>query len=311
MILATITAGAFHSSQSVTVTCALANELTIVLYRGDNLIAQGTLANGAVVLAVAPLAKGDIIQASVTERGNQAGLPVLVSESADRLTGWRTPQTVKLSDTETITAAEYEARFGERPAATYNPALVVGVVAPDPETIQTTAVVVAAILFDLSVIQQVGSTTVTISNVLNQLGNALVRWASTESYGNAMSRSFTQSSTVTIEVKGENDTTPMSRTVNVPVFAPATTTPGGANDIPVSYRLFNDNNYIRVNLNSLKGCECKLDGFSANWQACAFYGTDYQEATFNPVPLGTYTAIVRVAGDADSSRWKSVVIKTN
>lgn len=311
MILATITAGAFHGSEAVTVSCALANGTVIVLYRGEYKVAQGVLTNGSVVIAVPPLAKGDILQASVTERGNQAGLPVLVLDTTDKPTGWRIPQTVKISDTVTLTAAQYEGQYGEKPAAVYDPALLLAIVEPDPESVEQPTTFTGPILFSIRTEQSVGSTTVTVSNVVNQQGNALIRWAPNESFGNSWSRSFTQNATITIDVKGEGDTQPVSQTINVTVFSPSTSTPTASDIVAISYRLFNENTYIRVNLNSLKGLECRLDGFTSTWQTCIFYGTDYQEATFLAVPRGTYTAMVRVAGDTDSSRWRSLVIKTN
>lgn len=314
IVLANITAGAYHGSGFVTITAALPDSTAVVLYRGTLLLGSGLLASGSVVIPVAPLATGDVIQASVTERGNQSGEPVMVFDTANPPTGWRIPATVQVSNpdgtTSTLTAAQYEAQTGIKPAAVYDPSLIVSVIAPDPETIAQTTVSGSVIVFGLKIEQQVGQTVVTVQSVLNQNGNVLVRWASTEGFGNTLSRTYTAASTITINVKGDNDTVYASQTISVAIFSPPTSTPAASDIAGVAWRQLGSANFVRVFIDSLKSCECRLEGFDMTWQTGVFYGInpDYQEGGFYPVPPGNYTIWVRVAGDTDSTRWKSLAI---
>lgn len=308
LALATITAGAVNGSTSVSVSCDMPNGTAILIYRGTFWIGQGVLAAGVATISVLALAKGDTIQASVTERGNFCGPPVTVIASQTIPTGWRIPETVLVDGVE-ITAEEYETLYGEKPAATYDPALRLSTIVTDIDPTPAGAATDATILFDVRIEQSVGSTVVTIQNVVNQQGNPLIRWAAGESFGNVLSRSFTANATITIDVKGEDNTTPVSRTVSVTVFSPPTTTPTSSDIVGFSWRVISTS-FVRVFISSLKGCQCRLEGFDMTWQSCVFYGIDpgYQEAGFYPVPPGSYTIWVRVAGDTNADHWKSIAI---
>lgn len=313
--LATITEGAHHGSRWVRVTSTNADGTVIVLYRGVFQIGSGTLSAGTVLIAVPPLATGDLIQASVTQLGNLCGLPVRVSASDSLPTGWKIPQTVEVvnpdGSTQTLTASAYQERFGELPAAVYDPTELISVVAPDPQIL--TLAPSSQILFDLRVEQSAGLTTVTIQNVVNQAGLPLVRWAPGESFVNSLSRTYTANATLTIDVRGENDTTHATKTVSLTVFNPPTSAPLASDIKALSYRLMGSSDFVRVCVNSLKACECRLEGFDMSWQAMIFYGygPDYQEGSFYPVPTGTYTIWARVAGDTDATHWKSLTITTS
>ncbi|WP_080056862.1 hypothetical protein [Spirosoma aerolatum] len=311
MNLATITAGAYHGSGFVTVSCAQANGTAILIYRGTLLLGQGILSAGSVVVAVPALAKGDIIQASVTERGNAAGVPVVVTDSANPPTGWQIPVTVQVTRQngviETLTASQYEAEFGVAPAKSYDPRLKTSVVGPDPETIQQVAS--TPILFSLLIEMQVGQTVVTVSNVVGQTGNVLVRWANTETFGNTLSRTYTATATVTVDVKGDSDTAYVSKTVNIVIFnPPAPPSPTISDIIAMSYSRSTGTDILRGIINSKKACQCKLEPFTSVWKDMEFHAFDCQDVGFNPVPAGTYTLYGRVAGDTNSANWRTLTI---
>ncbi|MBN8824447.1 MULTISPECIES: hypothetical protein [unclassified Spirosoma] len=310
MNLATITAGAYHGSGFVTVACNQANGTAILVYRGTSLLGQGVLSAGSVVIAVPALATNDIIQASVTERGNAAGAPVVVTASANPPTGWQTPDTVAVTrpngSTEIIAASAYEAEFGVKPAASYDPRLKVSVVGPDPETIQQ--IVSTPILFSVLIDKQVAQTVVTVSNVTGQNGTPLVRWASSEAFGNSLSRTFTAAATVTIDVKGDSDTAFVSQTISVTVFSPSTSTPSASDIIALAYSRGSGTDIIRGIVNAGKACQCKLEPFTSTWQAMEFHDFDCQDVGFYPVPAGTYTLYARVSGDTNSANWRSLTV---
>ncbi|WP_143092839.1 hypothetical protein, partial [Arsenicibacter rosenii] len=94
---ADIISGAVSGSVTTGIRCNEADGTIVVVSRGIWQLGTATLAGGIATVSLSqPLATGDVIQASVDEIGNQAGIPVVVTESEVEVTGWRTATEVEI-----------------------------------------------------------------------------------------------------------------------------------------------------------------------------------------------------------------------
>lgn len=312
--LAAIVLGAVHGSTSVVVNCLQANGTTIVLYRSTYHLGSGTITGNTCTIAVPALAEGDIIQASVTTRGNLCDEPVSVVANTAPPTGWQRAQTVVVRTSqgeETLTVEAYQERYGHLPPATYDPSARINVIAPPPDPDVVLPIPPAGILFDVRVECAVGSTTVTVQNVANQLGNPLVRWTPTGNFSNSFQRTYTQPGTVTIAVKGEGSADVVTRTVAYDVFnPPALPNPPASDILAFGYDAGYTGSGIGVAtfiINSLRDCETRLEGVDNTWRSATRRKTDKLEAFYDNIPQGTVGRFwVRIAGDNDADRWKSI-----
>lgn len=306
-----ITAGAVTGSQSVTATLAGdPNGTQILLYRGSMLFGQGTLVGGSCVIPCLALSRGDIIQVSVGDRGNRAGIPTLVIDAPVPLSGWRVPTSIQKGAT-VYTATSYEQTTGLKVLASYDPSLVIPPVAPDVPTPAGAASVIP-VGFDVTIEQSAGSTLVRVENVTSIQGGPLVRWASAEGFSNVLTRTYTTTQTITITVQGDGDVgTPKktgSKTKSVIIFAPSVVAPASSDILGMAYRPFT--NFVRAVANSEKQLQCRLEGYDMVWQDMISYEPTWQEGGFPGVPPGGgYTLWVRVKDDATATNWRSMPVR--
>jgi hypothetical protein len=300
--LADIISGATSSSQIVWVRLESGTGSQVLIYRGLVLLGSVTLtaAEGQVNLSQ-PLATGDLIQASVGERGMQSGLPVVVRATNFTVTGWKTPTEVNVSQPDGSVLAmpvdQFRKLNGYQPPSIFDPAGRRTILLPE-----FTPPDLGEISFDLTIQQQPGQTIVTVNNVTHAQGAPLVRWLASESFGNDMSRSFTQATTLAIDVRGAGDGDFVSRSISVSVLNPSAA-PQSTDIVACSYRLFGGP-VVKVEVNSEKQCEAWLEGWEADFKMLQFYESDYQEYIWGGPPPGTYKVWVRVAGDTNQDHWK-------
>ncbi len=308
IVTANITAGAYTGSELVTVSAVLANGTTIVVCRGEYVLGSGTVTSNVATIAVPPLASGDIMQASVSERGNQSGIPLVVSASPTQTTGWLDPATLVVTNadgsTTTYTVASYIATFGETPGAYFDP-LTAGLSRLPADYDNRPSVELG---FDVQQTMQAGTTVV---RIVPRLGEGiLVGWnGATPSSPTALT--LTTSATVAVSV--QRDDAPgvtLSRSLSVLVLpAPtAPSTPAAGDIIAASYRLLG-NGFVRALVNSNKACEGLLVGYTTSWTAGISYGPQYQEVNWpGPVPSGSYTCQCRVIGETNPANYVNFII---
>lgn len=308
IIPANITTGATDRSEVVTVAAAVANGTTVVVYRGEFLIGSGVVTTGIASVSVPPLSIGDIIQASVTERGNQAGIPVRVIADALAASGWLEPLTVKVTGqdgTTTVVSADvYESTYGETPGAVYDPLAGGQTRLPDDYDKAPTV----ELGFDLSIIQQAGSTSV---RVIPRNGEGLLVGWNGAAPSSPAPLNLLASANVSIAVVRDNDPTKtITRTIGITVL-PAPTSPStpAAGDIMAAGYQLMGNGFIRARINSNKPCEAQLEGYSTDWKPGISYGPQYQEVDWpGPVPSGIYTVHCRVIGETNVANYTNFII---
>ncbi|MCX6217609.1 hypothetical protein [Spirosoma sp.] len=312
IITANITAGAYNLSEQVTVSAAVTAGSTVVVYRGEFLLGSGLVSSGQALVAVPPLATGDIIQASVTERGNQSGIPVMVSVNPILTTGWLDPDTLLVTNADgsqtTYTVANYIATFGETPGSYYDPmAAGLSQLPADYDKKPVTE-----LGFDVQQVMQAGSTVLRV--IPRGSEGLLVGWNGATP-GSPAPLTVTTSATVTVSVIRDDDpTVTRTRSISVSVLPAPTSasTPAAGDIIAASFRVMNTGGYIRAMVNSSKPCEGFLVGYSSSWIPGTFYGYLYQEIDWTgPVPTTgpiTYTVQVRVIGETNPANYTNFLL---
>jgi len=304
MITAEITAGAVNNSTSVTVTASVANGTIVVVYRGGFWLGEGVIASGVATVPVLQLATGDIIQASVNERGNQAGIPIPVEAGTTQPTGWLDPASVRVTNpngTSTdYTASGYTSTFGEQVGSIYDPAGS-GLTTTPPEYEPADQVELG---FDVSVTMQPGQTSLL---VIPRSSEGILVGFNGGALGSNAPFTVTASGSVAVAVKRDDSPVTLSRTVSVTVLpAPEVGTPSAGDITSYAYRLYEGSNNVNVFINSAKLCQARLNGDS--WVTANFYGSRYQEVAYNAVPGGTHLVEIRVNGDTTAANWKSMTL---
>ncbi|GAB4023284.1 hypothetical protein GCM10028808_73250 [Spirosoma migulaei] len=308
IVTADITGGAYASSVLVNVAADVDNGTTIVVCRGEFVVGSGLVTDGTANVVVTPLASGDIIQASVTERGNQAGIPVRVDVNPLSATGWVKPDmletTLEDGTVLNVPADAYAESFGEVAGAIYDPVTAGATLLPadyDKEPL-------IELGFDLETTQQAGTTTIRVVPRGNE--GLLVGWNGASPTSPA-ALVLTTSATITVAV--ERDDNPgiiLNRSLSV-IVLPEPTYPSApaAGDIKSSCWRNYGNGFIRAMINCLKPCEAQLVGYSSTWIPAITRETNFQEADWSgPVPAGTYTCNIRVVGEEDSANYYTYLI---
>lgn len=298
--LANITGGTFAGSESVRIECNDVNSTPISLYRGALLLGSGVLTAGACLIAVTPLAKGDILQACVSERGNRCGLPVVVAAANVQVTGWKSPTQVKIikpdGTEQTLTVDAFEEQYGYRPIDIYDPEGTGAIIFPEYEPEP-----VAPICFDLVVEKTYGQTTVTVAEAENIKGALLVKF-NTGDFSNATSKLFKAAGSVAVAVKGDDDTDQAERTVAVDILA-APATPAAAIKGYVWRGGSDAGGIVLLSINCEPQAQTRLLGFDSAWYNCNFYDPGWQERLWAGVPRGAYTIQIRLENDNNSANW--------
>lgn len=305
--IATITAGAVNNSTSLTILATgVSNGSVIVVTRGEMIIGTGTVSSGAANVTVMTLATGDIIQASVGSRGNQAGIPVLVQPATTLPTGWLDPTTITITNPDGTTsvydALSIDFYFGETIPALYDP-IRAGKTKIPAEYIP----VIRELGFDTEQNMQAGTTTIRV--IPRGTEGLLVGWNGATPTSPAP-LTVTTSATVTVTViRDDNPTVTLTRSIAVTVL-PAPTSPStpAAGDIgSAAYRNMGGG-FIRIMINSRKPCEAQLFGYSSTWKPGTNRDPDYIEVDNYPVPSGTYTAKCRVVGETNPANYFTFTI---
>lgn len=299
--LAVITSGAVADSTSVDVSCADADGTSILLFRGESQIGAGLLASGVCTIAVVSLTEGDVIYASVTEKGNRCGRPVVVTTSSIRLSGWKTPTELNVVFPDGTTLAmpvdQFEQEFGFRPASIFDPEGTAAIIYPEYET--PSAVTDLPIQFDLLINQKFGETQIFVQNVRNTKGSILVRFNG-GSWGNTLSITSVVAANITIDVRGEDDTEFESRTVAVTISSVT------VNQYDISYVIGYGVNSVSLKAHNMTSLQFRLEGFNVNWYDGSVYDINRWEKTFEPVPAGNYIGWVRPSGDTNPAHWSKI-----
>lgn len=216
---ADIVSGAVSGSVTIGVRCNEANGTTVVVSRGIWQLGTATLAGGVATVSLSqPLATGDVIQASVTEIGNQAGISVVVVDSEVEVTGWRTATEVEIRQSDgTLLAMPVDLFFqnyGYMPAGVEDPAGTREILLPEFDSPGA-----GEIGFDLTVTKVAGTTTVSIVNAFNILGTLLVKWGSA-GWSSTNTVNYTASQSVEVRVRGSSNPVDKyaSRTIAVDVL---------------------------------------------------------------------------------------------
>ncbi len=302
---AQISSGAIAGSALIQVSAPDRQDGTDVLvYVGPVRLGKSDLAAGACsVILDRPLVAGEVVQASLVSPGDGCGLPIVVSEPGVVVGGWRTPTELEVTtpDGQTITMPvdQFKEQYGYIPASIQDPAGLRANVYPEylPEQIRQ-------IQFSVQIRETPGQTFVSIQNVTGTIGMPIVQWATNETFGSDMARSFTSSRTITLAVKGTGDATPATRTLDINVPSSAGSSAGDI--VSLAYR-FQNGPFIRALLNSTKQTEVRLLNF-ADWQESSNEEAQYQECFFQNVPSGTYTIQARVKGDSNSANWRQLTV---
>lgn len=304
IVTANIVSGAFDGSTSLLIAAGVNNGVVIVVYRGDWVLGSGVAESGMVTVPVTRLATGDVIQASVTERGNQAGIPVTVQPSSVEATGWLTPLTVRVTgpdgEVTEYSAADYLATFGEKAGDFYDPLQSGLSVLPADYDRQP----ITELGFDVEQVQQPGTTTLRV--LPRTAGGLLVGWNGATPTTPAPF-TVTASGTVNVRVLRDDAVGELTRTVSVNVLPGSAATPSAGDITSAAWRLFGSSE-ILVFINSSKPCEVLIAGYSSDFVPATFYGFKYQDINFAPVPGGTYTCRVRVIGETNPANYFNFII---
>ena len=309
MNTASITGGAFNGSTSVSVTCTgIANGTTILVCRGEMVLGSGLVASGAATVPVLTLATGDIIQASVTTRGNGCGLPVVCKTAQTAPSGWVKPTSVAVTNpngtVSTYEGALIETLLGETLPALYDPRAA-GLTRLVPEYVALPPVELG---FDVEQLMQAGKTTLRVVPRSGEL--LLVGWNGADPASPAP-LVLTSSANITVTVvRDDQPATPLSRALSVAVLAaPAAASAPAAGDITSAGWRNMSQNFIRALINCLKPCEALLSGYSTEWKTATMRENGFQEADWGgPVPNGTYTCIIRVIGETNPANYTTFVV---
>lgn len=305
MLRAEITAGNVHGSTSVTVdVTGQSSGVVVLVCRGTWVLGTATVPPFAATInvPVTVLSSGDVIQASYTERGAGAGVPVRVVEPGATPTGWLDPTSIIAPDDEgietTYDASTYETAFGAQPAAYYDPLTAGTVRIPqnyeyNPEFNQVD--------FDLLVEQRAGQTTLT---VLARPGDSLLVGWNGATPSAAAPLTITTSAGVSVVVKRDTDNLTATRTVSATVLPSAPAGSGVINS--ASYR-YSNTSFLSVYVNSAVPCEVAIPGImSGAYQPCISYDPKYQQVNFESVPPANRTATIRAVGETNPANYFSL-----
>ncbi|GAA4464183.1 hypothetical protein GCM10023189_43130 [Nibrella saemangeumensis] len=307
LTLAQIVSTPYEGATSVKVQCAVADGTPIFLYRGELLLGSGVIASQECTIAVAGLYERDVIQASVSQKGNLAGTPVIVQKLPVQVTGWATPTELEVWDADgnrlTMPADQFEELYGFRPAAYYDAEGVGAVVLPEysPLPQQT-------IQFGVNIIHQPGQTILEVVDVLFANGAPLIAF-NNGPFSNLNTLTVTESTTVQVSVRGEDDTQAVARLLTVDVLAAPSAGPvtnGNPAIMWPSYWLEGSSEVWPL-AHSWQPLECNIDGFDETWRAPFFRIHTRQNFVYPGVGPGLYTIQFRVAGDTNPDNWTKVL----
>ncbi|WP_234733398.1 hypothetical protein [Tellurirhabdus bombi] len=305
--LAEITSGAKAGSTQVKVTRTAANGTGIFVYRGALLLGSASLVAGVALVNLAtPLATGDVIQASVTSKGNQCGNPVTVVANPIKVTGWKSATEVNVVQENgqqlTMPVSQFVQMYGYQPASVFDSIGTNAVLQPEYVPAE-----VCPIAFDLNTEKQAGQTVLTVTNVQNTKGGTLISW-NEGPYSNTIAQTYTEATAVTIDVKGADDTTPLRRSIAVAILE---ATPENGSITGLSWK----SDSIRRGFNAIAHCQnqlqFRLEGFDFAWRDAIFYPPTQNEQIYHPVPNGSYTLWAREKGDSAEANWMSLTFTLN
>lgn len=311
-----ILSGATAGSKSLSVATTAGPGALILVYRGLFYLGSLTLPDTAgpyTVPLTFPLAEGDIVQCSITERGNGCGLPMRVSASP-RPTGWSEPQTVTVQNaagaTATVTRQQYIDTYGEAPAPAYTPDRALPPIAFPGENVAApviTPTATPAVSFALDTLREPGLATLAVSQVQNAAGDPLVRWktgaGAWSAWSSDLTKTYTASGTITVQVKGsaQPDSAATSRTLTLTV--PGVPPPVDTGIASMAARQFtNDSrnlNLIMIYVNAAQPSLVQLQlrpasGSPGPWVTINSYDIAFGERQFAGVAAGSYTVAGKI-----------------
>ncbi|RYC66349.1 hypothetical protein [Spirosoma sordidisoli] len=278
----------------------------ILIHWGNVRLGLGYLAGGRVEVVLSrPLAADDIIQASVSEQGTQAGPPVRVLGTGAVLGPWVTPTEIQVTEDNgqvlNYPAVAFQSQYGYLPASVENTEGLSTLTYPEFVPLP-----VNPVMFDLNAERQGGQTTVTVANVRNQRGGILTRWSGETNWGNVLSKAFTVAGTYTVEVKGSQNTDAeaVNRQLAVTIQTPPPAAPAPDARIAFySWRNFGSQVYLFVNTTVEIQAQCPQSS-DPSWREGVVYDNAYQrEVLFENVPNGAVSVTIRVRGETNPAKY--------
>lgn len=219
--LAYIYEGFTVGSTVVKIRCYDVDGLTILLYRGYDLLGTGTLTDSDCQITLSqPLTDtGESLIAYVGEMGMRTGGCQQIALSGNIVTGWETPSEL-FYEGGSQTYDDYLADGNRELPDRWNPQVTKNIT---PETESLKAFALANIDCDLKVAETYGTTIVTVSNVRNARGGYTIQFDS-GTIGTTPTKSYTVSGSYQVKIQDLGSDNFVIKTYSFTII-PATTPP--------------------------------------------------------------------------------------
>jgi hypothetical protein len=289
--LAYIYDGFTSGSTTVSIRCFDTDGLTILLYRGYDLLGTGTLIDSDCQISLSqPLTNtGESLIAYVDEVGMRTGGCQQILDSGIDATGWEYPLNV-IIDGESQSYEDYLADGNRELPDRWNPQVTKNIT---PETESLKSFALANIDCDLLITETYGTTIITVSNVKNARGGYTIQFDG-GTIGSTTTKTYTVSGSYQVKIQDLGSSNFVIKTYSFTII-PSSTPPSTAIEQFWCYKDYNTS--FAGNTASLNGyCSSKLqfriDGIlGSTWVDGISGGNDRWYYIFGNV--GTGAKVVR------------------
>lgn len=304
--LAYIYEGFTVGSTVVKIRCYDVDGLTILLYRGYDLLGTGTLTDSDCQITLSqPLTDtGESLIAYVGEVGMRTGGCQQIAQSGNIVTGWETPNEL-FYEGGSQTYEDYLADGNRELPDRWNPQVTKNIT---PETESLKSFALANIDCDLKITETYGTTIVTVSNVKNARGGYTIQFDS-GTIGTTPTKNYTTSGSYQVKIQDLGSANFVIKTYSFTII-PATTPPTTAIE---QFWCFKDFIASAGNTASLNGycssqLQFRIDGLlSSNWIDGIPAGNNRYYYIFGNVGTGAKTVRTRVKSDITDTKVLNVV----
>lgn len=304
--LAYIYEGFTVGSTVVKIRCYDVNGLTILLYRGYDLLGTGTLTNSNCQITLSqPLTDtGESLIAYVGEVGMRTGGCQQIALSGNIVTGWETPSEL-FYEGGSQSYDDYLADGNRELPDRWNPQVTKNIT---PETESLKAFALANIDCDLKITETYGTTIVIVSNVRNARGGYTIQFDG-GTIGTTTTKSYTVSGSYQVKIQDLGSDNYIIKTYSFTII-PATTPPTTAIEQFWCFKDFIVSSGNTANLNGYCSSQLqfRVDGLlSSNWIDGIPAGNNRYYYNFGNVGTGAKTVRTRVKSNISDTKVLNVI----
>lgn len=307
--LAYIYDGFTVGSTVVKIRCYDVDGLTILLYRGYDLLGTGTLTNSDCQITLSqPLTNtGESLIAYVGEVGMRTGGCQQIALSGNIVTGWETPTEVTIDGTPQ-SYDDYLADGNRELPDRYNPQVTKNVT---PETESLKSFALANIDCDLKITETYGTTTVTVTNVKNARGGYTIQFDG-GTIGTTPTKAYTTSGSYQVKVQDLGSSNYVIKSYSFTII-PATTPPSTNIEQLWCYKAYNASG-VGINNGNVAGyaptqLQFSIDGIlSGAWFDGVSGGNKHWSYIFGNIGTGAKVVRARIKSNPSDTIFINITV---